>query len=147
MRPMVLAGAGTELVRGGLASEFAAMLGPRRPTVALRVAFVDRHRIRQPVSTICAAIGLAPSTYYAVKKRERDPSERVRKDRELAVAIRDVWLSSDRTYGARKVWRELQNRGVDVARCTVERLMRNEGMRGSPLARLHQVEPVEPVQF
>jgi putative transposase len=33
-------------------------------------------------------------------------------------------------YGARKVWAELNRQGIDVARCTVERLMRETGLRG-----------------
>jgi putative transposase len=33
-------------------------------------------------------------------------------------------------YGARKVWRQLHREGVPVARCTVERLMRADGLAG-----------------
>jgi putative transposase len=44
--------------------------------------------------------------------------------------IRDVWERSRGRYGARKVYRQLRRQGVTVARCTVERLMRQEGMRG-----------------
>ncbi len=33
-------------------------------------------------------------------------------------------------YGADKVWRQLAREGTSVARCTVERLMRRQGLRG-----------------
>ena len=33
-------------------------------------------------------------------------------------------------YGADKVWRQLRREGVEVARCTVERLMRRLGLKG-----------------
>ena len=36
-----------------------------------------------------------------------------------------------RCYGARKMWLELRGKGVDVARCTVERLMREIGIQGA----------------
>ena len=41
--------------------------------------------------------------------------------------IERVWHENRRIYGARKVWRQLQREGFKVARCKVERLMRNLG--------------------
>ena len=79
---------------------------------------------------VCAVIEFPVSTYYAVKKRQARPSRRARRDAELLPLIRGVWEASGELYGARKVWRQLRREGVDVARCTVERLMRGEGMSG-----------------
>lgn len=77
-------------------------------------------------------IEFAVATYYAAKKREDSPSDREVRDEELFPLIRQVWEEKGkRLYGARKVWRQLRRDGVDVARCTVERLMRAEGMRGA----------------
>ncbi|RLE29872.1 IS3 family transposase, partial [Candidatus Acetothermia bacterium] len=45
--------------------------------------------------------------------------------------IERVWHGNRRIYGARKVWRQLQREGFKVARCTVERLMRNLGLAGA----------------
>jgi putative transposase len=54
------------------------------------------------------------------------------RDAELVPLIREVWEGKGkRLYGARKVWKQLRRDGVDVARCTVERLMRAEGMVGA----------------
>ena len=48
----------------------------------------------------------------------------------LRGSIRRIWEGNFRAYGARKVWRQLQREHMPVARCTVERLMRQEGLRG-----------------
>jgi len=96
-------------------------------------AFVDEHRQEFGVEPICAELPIAPSTYYEHKRREREPercSARSRRDAELRSQIRRVWESNFGVYGARKVWRQLQREGVVVARCTVERLMRLEGLKG-----------------
>ncbi|WP_189225970.1 IS3 family transposase [Saccharothrix coeruleofusca] len=47
-------------------------------------------------------------------------------------AIKRVHEDNYGVYGARKVWRQLNRDGVDVARCTAERLMRKNGLRGLP---------------
>jgi len=45
--------------------------------------------------------------------------------------IRRVWQANMQVYGARKIWHQLQREGVTVARCTVERLMRQLGLQGA----------------
>ena len=96
-------------------------------------AFVDENRADYGVEPICAELPIAPSVYYEHKRREREPdrrSARSRRDAALCTEIRRVWESNFGVYGARKVWRQLQREGVGVARCTVERLMRQEGLKG-----------------
>ena len=96
-------------------------------------AFVDENRDEFGVEPICAEVPIAPSTYYEHKRRVREPqrcSARSRRDAELRPLIRRVWESNFGVYGARKVWRQLHREGVAVARCTVERLMRLEGLKG-----------------
>ena len=91
-------------------------------------AFIDEHRSEFGVEPICEILPIAPSAYYAAKRRP--PSARSLQDAELAEKIRGVWEKSRRRYGARKVWHELKRQGENVARCTVERLMRDEGIAG-----------------
>jgi putative transposase len=91
-------------------------------------AFIDEHRDCYGVEPICAQLPIAPSSYYAANSRP--PSARSLRDAELLAKIYDAWDASRRRYGARKVWRALRKQGVAVARCTVERLMRAEGLRG-----------------
>ena len=97
------------------------------------VAFIDDHRSAFGVESICQQLPIAPSTYYERKARERDPErlpERHRRDARLREDVRRAFQASRDRYGARKVWRQLLREGVIVARCTVERLMRLEGLRG-----------------
>ena len=91
-------------------------------------AFIDEHRDTYGVEPICEVLPIAPSTYYAARKRP--PSARSLKDAELLEKVRKVFSGSGRRYGARKVWHQLKRDGVSVARCTVERLMREEGLKG-----------------
>lgn len=73
------------------------------------------------------------STYYAVRKRERQPSLRQIRDEQLKEKIMRVWENRRKgrgLYGARKVWLQLRRDGIEVARCTVERLMREMGLFG-----------------
>ena len=97
------------------------------------VAFIDEQRKRYGVEPICRILPIAPSTYYEWKRRQRDPSllpARIRRDIEVSHHIERVWEGSRRIYGARKVWQQLLKEGIVVARCTVERLMRQNGFAG-----------------
>ena len=97
------------------------------------LAFIDAHREHYGVEPICRELPIAPSTYYEHKARESDPSRlpaRVQRDRELCGSIRRIWEENFRAYGRRKVWRQLHREGIRAARCTVERLMRREGLQG-----------------
>lgn len=91
--------------------------------------FVDAHRDRFGVEPICRVLQAAPSTYYAA--RQRPPSARQVRDDALKVKIRHVHAAHFGVYGARKLWRQLLREGIPVARCTVERLMRELGLTGA----------------
>ncbi len=96
-------------------------------------AFIDRHRERFGVEPICTLLQVAPSAYWRHAARQRDPSllsARARRDAFLIPHIQRVWQSNFQVYGADKVWRQMQREGIQVARCTVERLMRQQGLRG-----------------
>jgi putative transposase len=90
------------------------------------------------VEPACAVLEFPASTYYAAKKRERDPSRRERRDEWLKGEIMRVWgdrKKGRRVYGARKVWLQLRREGIEVARCTVERLMKELGLAGASARR------------
>jgi len=98
------------------------------------VSFIDEHRARYGVEPICRVLPIAPSLYYEQKAREVDPGRlpaRAQRDTALRASIRRVWEANFRVYGARKVWRQLRREGTVVARCTVERLMREMGLQGA----------------
>lgn len=98
------------------------------------VAFVDDHREEYGVEPICSVLPIAPSTYYAHKAEQHDPtmrSARAQRDEVLREDIRRVWSDNFEVYGPRKVWRQLNREGTAVARCTVERLLRELGLEGA----------------
>jgi putative transposase len=97
------------------------------------VAFVDAHRQEYGVEPICTQLPMAPSSYYEHKARQADPTRapaRVRRDRQLEAQIQRVWEENFQVYGVRKTWRQLNREDIEVARCTVERLMARLGLRG-----------------
>ena len=96
-------------------------------------SFVDEHRDAFGVEPICRQLQIAPSGYRRYVALQRNPeqrSQRVRRDEMLVPEIERVWQANLQVYGADKVWRQLNREGVVVARCTVERLMRRQGLRG-----------------
>jgi putative transposase len=97
------------------------------------VTIIDKHREVHGVGPMCAVLPIAPSTYYEQKAREGNPDRqphRVRRDAFFRGEIRRVWEENFRVYGVRKVWRQLNREGLRIARCTVARLMRLEGIQG-----------------
>jgi transposase InsO family protein len=102
------------------------------------VAFIDAHRDDDGGEPICAQLPIAPSTYYAHKAQQQDPtrrSARTQRDDELRREIQRVWNANFRVYGAEKVWRQLGREAIVAARCTIERLMRARGLRGAARGR------------
>ena len=98
------------------------------------IAFIDDHRGAYGVEPIRRVLPIAPSTYRAHAARRADPSTappRVRRDAVLKAHISRVWDENFRVYGVRKVWRQLNREGIEVARCTVARLMREMGLQGA----------------
>ncbi len=91
--------------------------------------FIDERRGQFGVEPMCRLLPIAPSTYYAAKSRP--PSARAQRDRVLTEEIRRVHASNYDVYGVRKVWRQLAREGHPAARCTVERLMRDAGLKGA----------------
>ena len=91
--------------------------------------YIDAHRDRFGVEPICRALQVAPSSYYAAKRRR--PCARARGDAELAPKVLRVWTANYQVYGARKVWEQLRREGELVGRDRVARLMRALGIAGA----------------
>jgi putative transposase len=104
------------------------------------VRFVAEHAdrrtvdgLRWGVEPICRVLcehgtPIAPSTFYDARDRR---SDRAARDEELKAEVGRVWTANYGVYGARKVWLALNREGTPVARCTVERLMRELGLEGA----------------
>ncbi len=97
------------------------------------IAFIDDNRGSYGVEPICTVLPIAPSTYRKHVAQRLDPlrlSARARRDLALKPEIARVFAENFAVYGVRKVWRQMTREGFGIARCTVERLMRDMGLAG-----------------
>ena len=97
-------------------------------------SFIDEHRDTYGVEPICRVLPIAPSTYRQHAARSKDPGRapaRERRDAVLREEIGRVFEANFQVYGVRKVWRQLRRENIEVARCTVARLMRQMGLKGA----------------
>ena len=111
-------------------------------------AFIDEHRGAFGIEPICRILPIAPSTYHAHAARLANPSlisARAKRDGELRPEIQRVWEANFQVYGVRKVWRQLLREGLEVARCTIARLMREMGLAGSRSSALGSTSTLFPL--
>ena len=97
------------------------------------IAFIDDNRGVHGVEPICNVLPIAPSTYHKHVAQRQDPSRlsaRAKRDLALKPEVARVFAENFAVYGVRKVWRQMQREGHGIARCTVERLMRDFGLHG-----------------
>jgi hypothetical protein len=85
----------------------------------VKFGFIAKHRGIWPADWICGALGVSRAGFYGWLTRSR--SERSRGDEELGAKVRASFLASDRTYGARRVWRDLLAEGVSCGLHRIER--------------------------
>jgi len=107
--------------------------GGARPPTETMMAFIHGHRDDFGVEQICRLLPIAPSTFYAHVAVANDPeraSNRARRDAALRPDVQRVWEENYEVYGVRKIWRQMQREGFDIARCTVARLMKQLDIQG-----------------
>ena len=88
----------------------------------MKFGFVAKHRGIWPVGWLCEALGVSRGGLYAWLTRPR--SQRSRSDEELGAKVRTSFVASDRTYGARRVWKDMLAEGLSCGLHRIERLMR-----------------------
>ena len=96
--------------------------------------FVDKYRDTYGVEPICKVLQIAPSGYRRRAAHQRKPElrcARSKRDDTLMPQIQQVWQTNLQVYGADKVWHQMNREGIQVARCTVERLMKRLGLQGA----------------
>jgi putative transposase len=99
----------------------------------MKLGFIAKHRSIWPVAWLCEALGVSRSGFHAWLAR--GPSARALADEALAQKVRESFVASARTYGARRVWRDVLANGVCCGLHKVERLMRAQGLRARPRRR------------
>jgi putative transposase len=91
--------------------------------------YVEEHRGRFGVEPICRALGVSASAYHERRCGRR--SARAIEDQRLLQRISEVHQANYFAYGYRRMWKALGRAGEPVARCTVQRLMRTNGIQGA----------------
>lgn len=99
----------------------------------MKFGFVAKHRGAWPVNLMCEALGVSRSGFYAWLTRP--PSQRSLDDERLGTQVRQSFLASDRTYGARRVWHDVLALGKRCGLHRIERLMRAQALRARPRRR------------
>jgi putative transposase len=99
----------------------------------VKFGFVAKHRGAWPVVVMCEALGVSRSGFYAWLSRPR--SQRDLHDEVLGGQVRQSFVGSDRTYGARRVWHDLLAFGHRCGLHRIERLMRAQALRARPRRR------------
>lgn len=80
------------------------------------VEFIDANRDELGVEPICKALQVAPSTYYAAKRRELSPSARAMRDIVIVQVLMVLWVANRKVYGVRKLWLAARKAGHDIGR-------------------------------
>ena len=96
----------------------------------MKFGFIAKHRGIWPAEWLCGALGVSRGGFYAWLTRPR--SQRNRSDEDVGAKVRASFLSSDRTYGARRVWHDLLADGVSCGLHRIERLMRRQALKARP---------------
>lgn len=99
----------------------------------MKFGFVAKHRGIWPVALMCGALGVSRGGFYAWLDRPR--SQRELEDQALDKLIKQSFLDSDRTYGARRVWRDVLAQGINCGLHRIERLMQAAALRARPRRR------------
>jgi putative transposase len=99
----------------------------------MRFSFIAKHRHVWPVSWLCAAMGVSRSGFHAWLNRP--VSARAAYDEKIGAVMRQSFKDSDRTYGARRIWRDVIEEGLTCGLHRIERLMRVNGLKARPRRR------------
>src|SRR5439155_21367177 len=104
-----------------------------REGIDVKFGFIAKHRGIWPVGWLCEALGVSRGGFYAWLTRPR--SQRSRSDEELGAKVRTSFVASDRTYGARRVWKDMLGEGLSCGLHRIERLMRLQALKARPRRR------------
>ncbi|MGY3464724.1 hypothetical protein ACVW0I_001595 [Bradyrhizobium sp. LM6.11] len=99
----------------------------------MKFVFIAKHRNIWPVAWLCNAMGVSRSGFHAWLNRS--PSARSRGDEAVSRQVKASFVARDRTYGARRVWRDVLADGVECGLHRIERLMRLQALRARPRRR------------
>ena len=99
----------------------------------MKFAFVAKHRTIWPVAWLCDALDVSRSGFHAWLNRSSSAGSR--SDEAIGQQVKASFLASDRTYGARRIRRDLLAAGVECGLHRIERLTLLQALRARPRRR------------
>jgi len=93
----------------------------------VKFAWIAAEKAAFRVSALCRALGVAPSGFYAWRRRPE--SAHAQRDRQLRVWVRTSFEGSKHRYGSPRIHRDLLEQDVRVSRKRVIRLMQEDGLK------------------
>ena len=102
---------------------------------------IHQHRDQYPIALMCRVLRVARTGYYAW--RVRPASRHQRRDTQLRVVIRALFVANHQRYGSVRIHRELQRRQERVSRKRVARLMVAERLRAKRSRRYRALSGIE----
>jgi putative transposase len=99
----------------------------------MRFAFIAKHRSIWPVIWLCKALDVSRSGFHAWMNRT--PAKRTLENEVIARVVRQSFIASDRTYGARRVWHDVLAEGFNCGLHRIERLMQVNALKARPRRR------------
>lgn len=95
----------------------------------MKYAFMEEHRGRFRVNSMCRVLKVSRSGYYAWKSRT--PSKRQLGNEKLLDHIRDVYSRNRNLYGSPRITAELKDKGIRCGKNRVARVMKDNGIRAA----------------
>jgi putative transposase len=99
----------------------------------MKFGFITKHRGIWPLAWMCDALGVSRGGFHAWLNRP--PSRHAQEDDVLSGKVRTSFVASDRTYGARRVRKDVIEEGFPCGLHRIERLMRLQALRARPRRR------------
>lgn len=99
----------------------------------MRCAFIENNRQEWPVRRLCRLLSISPSTFYDWRSQKRKSKHQ--RAYELLRVIEKIFHGSGRSYGSPRIWRHVKALGYKVSKATVERIMREYGLRAKKKGR------------
>jgi putative transposase len=93
----------------------------------MKYEFMQEHRDRFRLESMCKVLRVSRSGYYAWKSRR--PSTRQRVNGELLESIREVYKKRRKVYGSPRITDELNDQGIRCGKNRVARIMKENGIR------------------
>ena len=96
------------------------------------IQFIDGNKYLYGIELICRVLPITPSTYHHAKYSDYYPEQRslrIQYDEFYLSKIRSIWKDSKCRYSTRKICQQMKANGLEIALCTVERLMKHYGLQ------------------